>query len=52
MKFADKEELSEVLYMDFNEVVNRIKNNDTEFVFEWNDICKPVFEKLTEIIFN
>ncbi len=45
-----EEELSEVLYMDYDEFKTRIQNNDKELVFEWK-IYQPVSE-IFDKIFN
>ena len=44
-----KEELSEVLYMDYEHLKSLVKQNRDEVVFKWDDY-KPVFNKLDEII--
>ena len=44
-----KEELSEVLYMDYEHLKQLVKQNNDEVVFKW-EIYEPVFNKLDEII--
>ena len=44
-----KEELSEVLYMDYEHLKSLVKQNRDEVVFKWDDY-KPVFNKLDEVI--
>lgn len=44
-----KEELSEVLYMDYEHLKQLVKQNSDEVVFKW-EFYEPVFNKLDEII--
>ena len=44
-----KEELSEVLYMDYEHLKQLVKQNSDEVVFNW-EAYEPVFNKLDEII--
>lgn len=44
-----KEELSEVLYMDYEHLKQLVKQNSDEVVFKW-EFYEPVFDKLDEII--
>jgi len=45
-----KEELSEVLYIDFNKLKKLTMQNDEEIVFKWNENYKKIFELLENII--
>lgn len=45
-----EEELTEVLYMDYEKLKKMVQSNDDEVVFKWNDAYKQVFAKLDEII--
>ncbi len=47
-----EEELSEVLYMDYDELLARVKNGDEEVVFKWNETYKIVFDMITKIILD
>ena len=47
-----KEELSEVLYMDYEELKQMVKNNSDEVVFKWNEAYKTLFSLLDNIIYN
>ena len=47
-----KEELSEVLYMDYDKVKALAMNNSDEIVFKWTDAYKTAFELLDEVVFN
>ena len=44
-----KEELSEVLYMDYEHLKQLVKQNSDEVVFKW-EFYEPVFNKLDEVI--
>ena len=44
-----KEELSEVLYMDYEHIKQLVKQNSDEVVFKW-EVYEPVFKELDEII--
>ena len=44
-----KEELSEVLYMDYEHLKQLVKQNSDKVVFNWEDY-EPVFNRLDEII--
>lgn len=46
-----EEELSEVLYMDYEQLKSLVKNNDESVVFKW-DIFKPVFEMFDKIFYK
>ncbi len=46
-----EEELSEVLYMDYDELKTRVQNADTEFVFKW-ETYKPIFDIFDKIFYN
>ncbi len=45
-----KEELSEVLYLDYNKLKEMVKNNSSEVVFSWNAEYQKLFNLLDEII--
>ncbi len=47
-----EEELSEVKYVDYEELKSLVKNNDESVVFKWNEAYKQVFAKLDEIFYN
>lgn len=47
-----KEELSEVLYMDYEELKQLVKENSDQIVFKWNEAYKKLFNKLDEIIYE
>ena len=47
-----KEELSEVLYMDYKQLKQLVKENSDEVVFKWNEAYQKVFALLDEIIYN
>ena len=47
-----KEELSEVLYVDYELVKNMTKTESDEIVFKWTQAYQRVFEKLDKIILN
>ena len=44
-----KEELSEVLYMDYEKLKNLAKNNDSSIVFQWKEPYINIFNKLDEL---
>ena len=44
-----KEELSEVLYMDYEHLKQLVKQNGDEIAFKW-EVYEPIFNKLDEII--
>lgn len=45
-----EEELSEVVYMDYNKLKQMVKNNDPQVVFKWNSVYKQIFSLLDNII--
>lgn len=45
-----KEELSEVLYMDYNQLKQLVMSNSEEVVFKWNEVYQKLFKVLDEII--
>ncbi len=45
-----KEELSEVLYMDYNQLKQLVMSNSDEVVFKWNEAYQKVFAILDKII--
>ena len=46
-----KEELSEVLYMDYEHIKQLVKQNSDEVVFKW-EVYEPVFKKLDGIMWS
>ena len=47
-----KEELSEVFYIDYETFKDMIKFGSDEVVFEWDKITKSVFKLLDKIIYG
>ena len=47
-----KEELSEVVYVDYETLKNMVKQNSNEVVFKWNDSYKNLFKLLDKIIYE
>ena len=45
-----KEELSEVLYMDYNQLKQLVMSNSDEVVFKWNEAYQKLFAILDKII--
>lgn len=45
-----KEELSELLYIDYEELKSLVKQNSQQVVFKWNDDYKKLFKTLDNII--
>lgn len=47
-----QEELSELKYLDYEELKSLVKQNSDKVVFKWNEVYKLIFNKLDEIIYN
>lgn len=45
-----EEELTEVLYVDYEKLKDMVKQGSDEVVFKWNDVYKKVFDLLDKII--
>ena len=48
----DTAEVAEVLYMDYETLKTKIRNNEPEFTFSWNSEYEKLFSELDKIIDN
>lgn len=47
-----KEELTDVFYIDYQKLKEKVKNNDEDISLSWKTVYNPVFEKLDKIILD